>query len=320
MKRKGLSIFLSFILVLMLTVSFSVPVYAVEPFTFSVQSSKFSFELQSNKSIVYIDSSSGNIYYEYEYTGFGYSFPVSADLTTDNQIGVPVNDIMLLQFINPSFYARKLSSGSDYFSVTVDSVDVVLGSQICTLDRSSVPIAIFDVSVYRYNGWIVDRDLSFVFHCSTQNVSSSGVIYSSADYCIAATGQLQVAWGNSPQVHSSDIDRVNNTITQQTQQQTDTLTNGYDNSNMENSNTALSGSINDYDEKESQITDQATGFIDSVDFIDLSSQVQLLTGVTFASSFLQSLFVSLGDWGILVIFSLSVTLAFMLVGWFKFRR
>lgn len=136
--------------------------------------------------------------------------------------------------------------------------------------------------------------------------------------------KLNFSWYDSDKVTDADIQNqtnsINNNITQQTQQQTNTLTGGYDDAGMEDSNAALSGSINDYDQKESQITDQATSFIDGVEFIDLSSQVQLLTGITFASSFLQSLFVSLGDWGILVVFSLSITLAFMLIGWFKFRR
>lgn len=102
--------------------------------------------------------------------------------------------------------------------------------------------------------------------------------------------------------------------------QTDQLTNGYDSSSITSSNNALSGSIAEFTGAESQITDQSFGFIDQVQFYDLNMQPQLLACITFCSSWLQSLFVNIGDWGILVMVSLSLGFGLMLIGWFKYRR
>lgn len=114
---------------------------------------------------------------------------------------------------------------------------------------------------------------------------------------------------NSGDVQSSDI-----------VSQTDELTTGFNNSGMDSSNTALSGALTEYDNLEKEATDQSVGFIDDVSFFDPSSQVQLMTCITYCSSWLQSLFVALGDWSILVMVSLSLTLGLMLVGWFKYRK
>lgn len=109
-------------------------------------------------------------------------------------------------------------------------------------------------------------------------------------------------------------------IADQTQQQTDHLENGFNNGGMESSNKDLNDSLTGYDQKESEISDQATGYIDSATFVNPAGTVQVMAAISFTTSWLQSLFVNLGDWGILVMVSLSLTFALMLVGWFRFRK
>lgn len=117
-----------------------------------------------------------------------------------------------------------------------------------------------------------------------------------------------------------EIEQNTENTTNAINDQTDTLTDGYDNSQIEQSNTQLADSMQDYDSQQAEITDQATGYIDDVAFVDPSSQVQLAAAITYSASWLQSLFVNLGDWGILVVVSLSLAFAFMLIGWYKYRK
>lgn len=103
------------------------------------------------------------------------------------------------------------------------------------------------------------------------------------------------------------------------QKQTDTLTTGYDNSGMESTNSQLSSSLTEYDNTESQVMDQSVQYIDAVTFFDPTTHLQLMSCITYTSTFLQDLFVALGDWSVLVLIALSLAFALMLIGWFKYR-
>lgn len=119
---------------------------------------------------------------------------------------------------------------------------------------------------------------------------------------------------------TNQTNSINNNINQATQNQTNTLTGGYDNSGMENTNKQLADSLASYDQTESQVTDQSVAYIDAVSFFDPTTHLQLMTSITYVSTFLQNLFVSLGDWSVLVMISLSLAFALMLIGWFKYRK
>lgn len=102
--------------------------------------------------------------------------------------------------------------------------------------------------------------------------------------------------------------------------QTQTVTEGYDNSQIVNDNQQLADSMQDYDDSQSAAVGDSTGYIDDVSFFDPSSSAQVMSGITLTGSFLQSLFENLGQWGAVVMVSLSLTFGLMLVGWFKFRK
>lgn len=104
------------------------------------------------------------------------------------------------------------------------------------------------------------------------------------------------------------------------QDQTQEVTDGYDNSQITNDNQQLADAMQDYDNSQSAAVGDSTGYIDDVSFFDPSSSVQVMSGITLTGSFLQSLFENLGQWGAVVMVSLSLTFGLMLVGWFKFRK
>lgn len=115
---------------------------------------------------------------------------------------------------------------------------------------------------------------------------------------------------------------VNNqttTITNNIQNQTDTMTNGYDNSSMTQDNTRLNDQIDQYDQAQEETTNKSTAYIDGAEFVNPFDNATVLSSVTFATSFLQSLFMNLDIWQLVVTVSLCLVLALMLVGWFKFR-
>lgn len=122
---------------------------------------------------------------------------------------------------------------------------------------------------------------------------------------------------------SNTTDAVNNqttTITNNIKNQTDTMTNGYDNSSMSDDNTRLNDQIAQYDQAQESATNTSVSNIDAAEFINPSSNTSVFAAMTFSASFLQSLYNNLGDFGIVVMVSLSLCLGLMLVGWFKYRK
>lgn len=104
------------------------------------------------------------------------------------------------------------------------------------------------------------------------------------------------------------------------QDQTQEVTEGYDNSQTTNDNEQLAGAMQDYDNSQSAAVGDSTGYIDDVSFFNPSSSAQVMSGITLTGSFLQSLFENMGQWSAVVLVSLSLTFGLMLVGWFKFRK
>lgn len=326
--KKGLSILLSVLLVMVLAVSFSVPVEAAG---WTYVSGDVTGTINNMTSSAFATSFSGGSY-----------SPLLPYHTGSNSLGKGLIKITIPEL---NYYLKQAIPGNSkicvefgfrvwfqHSSVNVDSVSFYDLDMILDNPYSSIRLSTVQAQVSGAFDRLFRTELYFDSPASVSMVNIHDLElwvtldsnYSSGNTVYVYPGYFRVSYypiNDNPNAGVLEQIKNNTNATKDAvNSQTDTLANGYDNSGMENSNTALSGSMNDYHERESQVTDQATSFIDGVEFIDLSAQAQLLTGITFASSFLQSLFVSLGDWGILVIFSLSVTLAFMLVGWFKFRR
>lgn len=334
MKKSVLSI-LTFCFVFMGVLAFSCPVFA--------DSSHDGLSFTGTSPSFYIGASIGayknlvpnTTFYDYDYvaTGEAGSFFVDMPLQLGN---LPSNDRYLFSSVCGSVRIYG-SYASRFVSETVGSnqpvIRVVSRSLLC--NGVEIPINpsgnYFDVTfnlngvqqVALYNTFVLRTYIKYTANISS-TTSGSGVNYEWGYYHLSATcDSLNYRMYSSIDVSSSDISKqttdINNNITQQTQQQTESLQNGYDNSSMTDDNTRLNSQIDQYDQAQEETTNKSTAYIDGAEFVNPFSNATVLVSVTFATSFLQSLFMNLDIWQLVVTVSLCLVLALMLVGWFKFR-
>lgn len=159
--------------------------------------------------------------------------------------------------------------------------------------------------------------IPFYYWSTTDNLPVFSLSY---DYSCTVTDVSRPNSSVTAQDINDQTSSINNQIAQETQEQTDTLTDGYDNSQITNDNQQLADAMQDYDNSQSVAVGDSTGYIDDVSFYNPSSSAQVMSGITLTGSFLQSLFVNMGQWSAVVLVSLSLTFGLMLVGWFKFRK
>lgn len=340
--RKRVSVLLSFVLVLMLSVSFSLPVNATSTtskrITIGIGDTSYDYELGGLIKNPYFleQGKSGNIFHYCDITG---STNLLLDYTT------PSISSGAVQFNFESFWLSLrdvVPAGTILHyeviydlacNVSADIEDVFGSTSLVYPQATDLETAnyIYDSDLDSEN---LVNDMRYIYQGSFStpvDIASIELDFNPTAYIIprqypftARVKVVSVKVWYTQEITEQDIlvDIRNNTAatTDAVNNQTDTLANGYNNSQMNNSNQNLSNSMNEYNSSETQLTDQSVGFIDDVTFFDPTTHMQLLTCVTFASSWLQSLFVSLGDWGILIMISLSLTFGLMLVGWFKYRK
>lgn len=333
MKRKGLSILLSVLLVMILTVSFSVPVFAAD-FTLTP------FENKEASAVIYTNISSfnkssggsvqnlpsGSAYYDLDFSTFEtidftayvvFTLASPLDFRTLNYNAISVHFPVFvspppISFVSYTYngtgdggFVNTLRTTSDpFFAIgpynTVYSIDDL---RIVHGDTSTVISNLDHTKIY---------SLYAVYPVAGSYFGGSTLVFGKNNFHLKST--LNITVSINP-VTSSDSSVTSGDI----KSQTNTLTNGYDNSGLNQSNSNLSGAIADYDSTESQITDSSVANIDGAVFISPASNATLLTSISFCTSWLQSLFVNLGDWSLLVTVSLSLALGLMLIGWFKYR-
>lgn len=340
--KKRLSVLLSFVLVLMLLVSFSLPVNATSAtskrITIGIGDTSYDYELGGLIKNPYFleQGNSGNIFHYCDITG---STSLLLDYTT------PSISSGAVQFCFESFWLSLrdvVPAGTIlHYEVIYDLACSVSADIEDTFGSTSVvyPQATdLETANYTYDSDLdsenLVNDMRYVYQGSFStpvDISSIELDFNPTAYIIprqypftARVKVVSVKVWYTQEITEQEIlvDIRNNTAetTDAVNNQTDTLANGYDNSSMENSDAALSSSMSDYNSTESQIMEQSLGFMDEVSFFDITQHMQLLTCVTFCSSWLQSLFVSLGDWGVLIMISLSLAFGLMLIGWFKYRK
>lgn len=318
--KKGLSICLSIIMVFMLTVSFSFRSEAAGAYS-RVKLSDYTITdtiiVKVYGDEIVISDGKGDTVVMQLGSATGSSCPFSVKIPISTMNGgsdVYATGGTCVYTCRTSFSLKGSYSSGDGVSYSATMADPIIyaGDSSVRCANNSYSQLLFDCSGY-YN---TNTTLSHIFFLSFSfYLTGAALVHGSQitfTYSITLTNQLLDFYA------TSDVDSavLNEAITQQTQ----TVTSGYDNAGMENSNTALSSSLTDYNQKEDAITDQSVGYIDSAAFIKPSSNATLLTSISFATSWLQSLFVNLGDWSLLVTISLSLSLGLMLIGWFRFRR
>lgn len=193
-------------------------------------------------------------------------------------------------------YALNRLNDTDYFIINVSG--------------ECYPVAFYGTAV----SFTVICDFSIENYASSENIFQVVLSQSSLNMSTCYHDQT---WGSSYEWYLYSSTRVNSS---DLEKQTDTLTNGYDNSSMSDDNTRLNDQIAQYDKAQESATNTSVSNIDAADFINPSSNASVFAAMTFSASFLQSLYNNLGDFGIVVMVSLSLCLGLMLVGWFKYRK
>lgn len=98
---------------------------------------------------------------------------------------------------------------------------------------------------------------------------------------------------------------------------TDQITNGYDNSGMLDSNKQLSDSLTQYEEKEKELLDSVQGNIDNFKYENpFDKFIKPLNDVTFL---MNGIYNNLGSLSIPIAFSLTLSIALVCIGWYRFR-
>lgn len=228
---------------------------------------------------------------------------------------------------NIEYYSYQASNTRYFCASAGDPVWGIGPSYISSVDDIvpidySVGSVTLPISSLGFNGvyylYFLQPFYSYTYVLPSGLRNSNALKFSNLSYEIV--GSYQATTGElAPSDIINQTNEINNNFTQQTQQQTDTLTTGYDNSGMNSSNDKLSSSLTEYDNTESQVMDQSVQYIDAVTFFDPTTHLQLMSCITYTSTFLQDLFVALGDWSVLVLIALSLAFALMLIGWFKYR-
>lgn len=95
------------------------------------------------------------------------------------------------------------------------------------------------------------------------------------------------------------------------------LVHGYDNSAMNSDKDKLDTAISDYESAEDALLEDAKGHINDFEFKDYLTEI---TGpLSDISYFLQGIFTVLGSMNIAVSFSLTLSVALILIGWYRFK-
>lgn len=319
--KKRWKAWLSFVLVMVLSVSFSVPVSASSSVQWklyrSSSTSNTTFRSSQAEYVRIVDFDT----YVTRYTVSG----SNVDILASSQGFVSLYYFRLSSFFPPAdsaTYRIRCSRFSGTYSNIVFSSSAsavynpyfLIGSYSDMYSDTGTPFRLsynsfyYDVINEACSLWFVMP----VYHSDGLSTFSFSVSYTVGDIYYST-------FGTDISINES-IDKMDADLISSFKEQTDTLTNGYSNDQMEGDNKKLADSMSSYEHAESQVTDQSVEYIDAVTFFDPTTHLQLMSCITYTSTFLQNLFVALGDWSILIMIALSLAFALMLIGWFKYRK
>ena len=118
----------------------------------------------------------------------------------------------------------------------------------------------------------------------------------------------------------STINNMSTAVQNKLQSTTDQITGGFDNSGITQENEKLEQSINQYDDVESGIFEDAEGFIGDFEYLSVDSlPLGIIKALAFVGSFLQGIFLCMGDFSIIITFSLTMIFVMVVVGYHRIR-
>lgn len=324
MKKSVLSI-LTFCFVFIGMLAFSCPVFAKQSFLLKVDESQtfssptFYVSASADADKFTIITNSGSAYYN--------TIPVFIGDSGDGFIDIPMGlyalagnkHVTMNGMSNVSVMLGNIklsyawdSGSSSRPNISIYATSLILAGKESFINRNAYVEGIFnvqDINSFTLTN-IISLRVYFHFNAATY-VENNAVLaeYGLFHFSFTAPILYIVGSDDTSLVTSSDLSK-----------QTDQLTNGYDNSSMSSDNTRLNDQISQYDQAQESATNTSVSNIDAAEFINPSSNASVFAAMTFSASFLQSLYNNLGDFGIVVMVSLSLCLGLMLVGWFKYRK
>ena len=113
------------------------------------------------------------------------------------------------------------------------------------------------------------------------------------------------------------INNMSTAVQNKLQSTTDQITGGYDNSGMSSDKTELDGVLDQYEQAEEQLFDDAKGHINDFEF---NTPLDSFTGpLADVSYFLNGMFEAMGPMNVVISFSLTLTIAMVMIGWYRFK-
>lgn len=341
MKKTVYTIICSFLAVIVLTLSFSCSVLASSSTTVKVtHDSEYTSTFSDSFNVIYKPGNSSNQVTTASGTiGCSLSFPDGAFFSSNAAFtSLSFNRFALRGLFNISVSLSSSSSTSyNLANVSIRNAYFVFSGHKFLMRDLGNGVFILNISddytppIYSGTACFIQLECDYIVSTSYKGSNASLDTYFSSLYVFnasASTSYKSNTWGNSytwtfysdNYATSSDISNQTNSINNNITQQTETMTNGFDNSSMTSDNSRLNNQIAKYDAAQQSATNTSVNNIDAADFVNPSSNASIFAAMTFSASFLQSLYNNIGDFGIVVMVSLSLCLGLMLVGWFKFRK
>lgn len=113
------------------------------------------------------------------------------------------------------------------------------------------------------------------------------------------------------------INNMSVAVQNKLQSTTDQITGGYDNSGLESDKSELDGVLNQYEQAEEDLFEDAKGNINDFEF---DTPLEAFTGpLSDVSYFLSGLFEAMGPMNVVITFSLTLTIAMVMIGWYRFK-
>lgn len=118
----------------------------------------------------------------------------------------------------------------------------------------------------------------------------------------------------------TSIDNMSQAVQNKLQSVTDTITGGYNNSGMQEDNNELSGALDELDNAEQEVLDDVNGYIEGFEYPSFDGISSGIIGaLSFFGGFLHSIFLGMGEFGLIITFSLTMIFVLIIVGYHRIR-
>ena len=219
--------------------------------------------------------------------------------------------------ISSSDYQSDVSSSLSDLSSSVDSMSEDLSSAAQNLEYISTS-----------QNLIIQGIDNVVMHISDQLFAFWNQLFNlihvptmaKMDDIISAINNMDLEIEVNLDGLKSTINNMSTAVQNKLQSTTDKITGGYDNTGITQENEKLEQSINQYDEVESGIFEDAEGFIGDFEYPSVDNlPLGIIKALAFVGSFLQGVFLSMGEFSVIITFSLTMIFVMVVVGYHRIR-